>query len=57
VTHFLYGLIHEEVYVEQPSRFESDTFPQHVFNVNKDLYGLKQAPRAWYVLDKWPQLS
>ena len=45
---FLNGLIQEEVYVEQPPRFESETFPQHVLKLNKALYGLKKAPRAWY---------
>ena len=45
---FLNGLIQEKVYVEQPPRFESDTLPNHVFNLNKVMYGLKQAPRAWY---------
>ena len=40
---FLNGLIQEEVDVEQPSGFESDTFPQHVFKLNKAMYGLKQA--------------
>ena len=45
---FLNGLIQEEVYVEQPPRFESETFPQHVFKLNKALNGLQQAPRAWY---------
>jgi len=44
----LNGLIQEEVYVEQPPRFESETLPQHVFKLNKTLYGLKQAPRTWY---------
>jgi len=45
---FLNGLIQEEVYVKQPPWFESETFPQHVFKLNKALYGLKKASRAWY---------
>ena len=44
----LNGFINEEVYVEQPPRFESFNFPNHVFKLKKELYGLKQAPRAWY---------
>jgi len=45
---FLNGLIQEEVFVEQPPRFESETLPQHVFKLNKALCGLKQVPRALY---------
>jgi hypothetical protein len=45
---FLNGFIAEEVYVEQPPRFENHEFPNHVFKLSKVLYGLKQAPRAWY---------
>jgi hypothetical protein len=36
------------VYVEQPSGFEDDKKPNHVYKLRKALYGLKQAPRAWY---------
>ena len=43
---FLNGLIQEEVYVEQPLGFESETLPHYVFKLNKALYGFKQAPRA-----------
>ena len=45
---FLNVFINEEVYVEQPPRFGSFNFPNHVFKLKKALYGLKQAPRAWY---------
>jgi hypothetical protein len=42
------GPIKEEVYVEQPSGFEDDRYPDHVYKLSKALYGLKQASRAWY---------
>ena len=45
---FLNCFINEEVYVEQPPRFESFNFLDYVFKLKKTLYGLKQAPRAWY---------
>jgi len=46
---FLNGLIQEEVYVEQPLGFESETLPQHVFKHFKALlYGLRITPRALY---------
>ena len=45
---FLNGYIKEDVYVEQPPRFECIDLPNHVYKLDKALYGLKQAPRAWY---------
>ena len=45
---FLNGFINEEVFVEQPSDFQSFNSPNHVFKLKKTFYGLKQAPRAWY---------
>jgi hypothetical protein len=45
---FLNRPIKEEVYVEQPPRFEDSEYPNHVYKLSKALYGLKQAPRACY---------
>eukprot|EP00253_Pinus_taeda_P018867 PITA_18867 len=45
---FLNGVLKEEVYVEQPLRYEVDGQEHKVYRLKKALYGLKQAPRAWY---------
>ena len=45
---FLNEFIKEEVYVEQPPRFEDYKYPDHVFKLTKALYDLKQTPRTWY---------
>jgi hypothetical protein len=47
-TAFLNGFIDEEVYIEQPQRFEVSERETCVRLWRKALYGLKQAPRAWY---------
>lgn len=45
---FLHGLLHEKVYIEQPSRFEVTGSQPLVFHLKNALYGLRQSPRAWY---------
>jgi hypothetical protein len=43
---FLNDPIKEDVYVEQPSSFENEEYPNIVYKLHKTLYGLKQAPRV-----------
>ncbi|CCE30820.1 uncharacterized protein CPUR_04669 [Claviceps purpurea 20.1] len=45
-TAYLYGLINDLVYVEQPEGLEDGL--GRVCLLNRALYGLKQSPRIWY---------
>eukprot|EP00253_Pinus_taeda_P008389 PITA_08389 len=50
---FLYGDLHEEIYMEQPPSF-IQTDSNIVCRLKKSFYSLKQAPRAWYAkMDKF----
>ena len=49
-TAFLYGVVKEEIYIDQPPGFVNPKFPNHVYKLDKALYGLHQAPRAWYAI-------
>ena len=45
---FLNGILEEEIYVQQPPRYEVGGKEDKVYRLKKELYGLKQAPRAWH---------
>jgi hypothetical protein len=45
---FLHGVLEDDVYMKQPSGYESSTHPLNVCKLDKTLYGLKQVLRAWY---------
>jgi hypothetical protein len=45
---FLNGVIHDEVFVRQPSGFNNPKYPNRVYKPSKALYGLEQAPQASY---------
>lgn len=45
-TAFLNGTLDEDIYIEQPQRFQDGT--TNVLKLKKAIYGLKQAPRQWY---------
>jgi hypothetical protein len=46
-TAFLYGVVNEELYLEQPEGFVLAGREKKVCRLKKCLYGLKQAPRVW----------
>jgi hypothetical protein len=45
---FINSFLEEEVYIEQPMRYEIKGHKDKVLKLNKTLYGLKQSLRAWY---------
>jgi hypothetical protein len=47
-TAFLYGEIHEDLYMEQPEGYKDQDKPNHVCKLKKAIYGLKQAGRQWH---------
>src|SRR5256885_16325353 len=49
-TAFLYSILNEIVYVEQPEGFVIPGKEDYVCLLGKALYGLKQSPRAWFHL-------
>ena len=49
-TAFLYSILDETIYVEQPEGFIVPGKEDFVCLLRKALYGLKQSPRAWFHL-------
>ena len=45
---FLYGILEEQVFVDQPYGYIKIENEHKVYRFKKALYGLKQAPRALY---------
>lgn len=46
-TVFLYGILKEKIFMEQPRGFENSTKPNAVCRLHRSLYDLKQTPRCW----------
>lgn len=49
VAAFLYGLLDEVIFMNQPEGFEDTSHPDYVWRLNKSLYGLKQSARQWHL--------
>ena len=45
---FFNGILEEEIYVQQPPRYEVECNEYKVYRLKKSLCGLKQVLRAWY---------
>jgi hypothetical protein len=45
---FLYGHIHEEVFMHQPQGYVLPGYEDYVCKLKRALYGLRQSPRMWY---------
>ena len=48
-TAFLYGVLDEEIYMQQPEGFVVSGREQEVCRLIKIIYGLKQASRVWNI--------
>jgi len=46
---FLNGFLDEDIYMEQPQGFESNSEKQKVCKLKRSIYGLKQASRSWNI--------
>ena len=45
---YLHRRIDRDIFMKQPPRFMSESYPNGVCKLNKSLYGLKQSGRLWY---------